>query len=220
MWSPCPDAHALSAYVEGKLDEPARAAMTRHLADCDRCLESVALAARLQGGDAPVVPPLLLARARELGRGSVRSPLVRWAPALASAAVILLAAFVYLQPRTAPSTGDGVAPAERPRDVRSGDEIAAGPVITAPVEEGVLSGSPVRVEWSPVAGAVLYDIRIAAEDGALVWDGRAAAGATAIVAEAQLQTGHRYYVTVTAQGAGDRRVRSRAVGFQIERRAP
>lgn len=220
MWTRCPDAHQLAAFADARLDEASREAITRHLADCDRCLDALALVTRLGADDErPSVPAGLLARAQLLGRRDRRPMLVRWAPALASAALVIIVAGVVLQQQIVapPYDTTGVQPSG-PRDVRTGTERVAAPTVTAPVDEAVLPGAPVRIEWSAMAGAVFYQVRIAAEDGALVWDGRASGESQALVADAAVQPGRRYYVTVTAHGAGDRSVRSRAVGFLIERR--
>lgn len=49
---PCPSAETLAAYLDGKLPAAERAAVEKHLADCEDCFEQVAAAAAFQAEEA------------------------------------------------------------------------------------------------------------------------------------------------------------------------
>jgi len=85
--APCPDPETLAAFMDGALDEAARARVESHLVDCPPCLETVAVAAR--------VPGTALHRAAG-GRG-------RWArPLAAAASILVLVAAGWFALRTGP----------------------------------------------------------------------------------------------------------------------
>jgi hypothetical protein len=214
MWNRCPSATRLAAFADRTLDEPERHVVEAHVAGCETCLET--LAALTRGSDeAPKIPPALLARARAIGDRPARTLVPRWAPALAAVAAVAVA--IVLLPRD-PSSRPAAPSSTAARDVRSTGEVVVAPTVTAPMDEAVIPAGPIRVQWNASAGAAFYQIRLAGEDGALVWEGRADRSADNQTINAALAPGRRYYVTVIAHSEGERTVRSRAVGFTVEGR--
>lgn len=121
----CPDESLLAAWIEKTLDADARVRLSGHLADCDDCRRSVALAASqvpceaAQGG----VNEVLLARL--LGKGSSR-----WLWTSAAAAGLLVAAGLVLLRPERPVPDVTVA-------VRAPVPPAAAPVPAEPKKEPV-----------------------------------------------------------------------------------
>jgi anti-sigma factor RsiW len=212
LWKNCPDAAVLAAYVDAVLLETERADVESHLAACDRCAAAVAAVVRAGAREPADVPPALLARARALGRRPATPATLRW---VAAAAVLMLAVAVGVV-QWRPSISPSPAAAGDARETRNtAAAIASAPVVVTPVDDDVLPQGPVQVRWTGVPGTAFYQIRIAAEDGGLVWEGRADAGRVEQAIDAPLERGRRYYVTVTAHAASQRAQPSKAIGFAI-----
>ncbi|MFS8085624.1 MAG: anti-sigma factor family protein [Acidobacteriota bacterium] len=110
----CPDEMQLAAYVDEKLNGPARESVEAHVADCDYCLSQVSFIAQSTGWtDSIEVPAPLLARARNLvPQKETSAGKWRWqwvAATAASACVILLIALIAFYPKrqdTLTTSGD------------------------------------------------------------------------------------------------------------------
>ena len=120
-----PDAEVLNGFAEQALGAVERDHVLGHLAVCARCRLIVALVREAAAAERPVV-----ASARQAWFGGWR---MAWAPAVAMAAVVLLAVFVYVRHR---DVAGEMASVEVP--VRPSAELglpAPGPGAIAPVEQ-------------------------------------------------------------------------------------
>ena len=95
--SQCEQSDRLSAYHDGELDAPSRAAMDRHLASCASCAAELGRLRRLSGLLRAAAPAELSAGAmRRLHRSAElasSSTLRRWAEALTAVAAAILITF-------------------------------------------------------------------------------------------------------------------------------
>ena len=203
----CPDAAELSTFFEGRLTDAHRADVAAHLADCPECRAALGALGRLTTSELPMVPPALLEAAA--GRPSRR----RWrraAAVMAAAACVLFAVSIARQSPEQPAgtVSTPVAiPSEPPDDVRARTPGAA-PQLMEPKAGATLS-TPTRFEWTPVAGAVQYQLHVLTGDGEVVFD--ATTAATRIeVANAGERQGP-FYAWVSAQLTDGRRVQSAVV---------
>ena len=120
-----PEAEVLNGFAEQALGAAERELVLGHLAVCARCREVVALAAEAAAAEMPVA----VAPARKAWFGWRMA----WAPAMALAAVAVLAVFVYVRHRDAALQ---MAQIEAP--VKPSAELgvpAPGLVAVAPVEQ-------------------------------------------------------------------------------------
>jgi hypothetical protein len=210
----CPDEHQLAGYVDGTLDVPACVQLDRHLANCDHCLELVALLCRER--DAGLVEPdasgdALPARPRTL----VERPR-RWrlAPQWAAAAALVLAVpllfqlgrnldgSVEVQGPAAPSENRSIVPTDIGLQVHS-----AGP--GSAEYPGRLS-----FRWNEVPGTPYYDVRVVTDEGDVIVQQRVTGTSWQPPAHLDLRSSAEYFVLVEAYPDGDKAVSSRHVPFR------
>lgn len=203
----CPDAAELAAFFEGRLDGSRRADVVAHLADCAECRAALGALGRLTTSELPMVPAALLDAAA--GRPS-RPRWGRAAAAMAAAACVLFAVSISRnapeQPGTAVSTPAAISP-EPPDDVRA-KAPGAAPQLMAP-EVGATLGAPTRFEWTPVAGAVQYQLHVLTGDGDIVFD--ATTTDTGIEYSGAAERPGPFYAWISAQLTDGRRVQSAVV---------
>ena len=127
----CPDEALLSAYVERGIPDEKRATVEAHVADCEACLGQVAFLAR-QPAEAPAaVMPGPVARARDLVASppSFWRPLVlRWGPAAAGIACVVLVVVAVLRPggaTQAPATAPAADVVSVPRPLAASRQAPA-----------------------------------------------------------------------------------------------
>jgi hypothetical protein len=205
--SACPDAAELSAFFEGRLDESRRADVIAHLADCAECRAALGALGRLTTSGLPMVPAALLETAA--GRPS-RPRWTRAAAVIAAAACVLFAVSISRdapeQPGTAVSTPAAIA-SEPPDDVRA-KAPGAAPQLMEPKVGATLS-TPTRFEWTPVAGAVQYQLHVLTGDGEIVFD--ATTTETGIEYAGAGERAGPFYAWISAQLTDGRRVQSAVV---------
>ncbi len=100
----CPGETELAAFVDHQLSEQDAARVERHLADCDACLELVALLTREPAGQPAAMPPRVRRAARDLVEDKQSfwlAPVLRWG---AVAATAVLVAVVFNHQLRAPGT--------------------------------------------------------------------------------------------------------------------
>lgn len=192
---------------EARLDDSTRADLVAHVADCEACRAALGALGRLTTSALPVVPPALLdAAAGRLSRQ-------RWARVVAvvgAAACVLFAVSVARQSpeqRDAVSTPGVANPSETPDDVRA-RTAGAAPQLVEPRVGATLS-TPTRFEWTPVAGAVQYQLHVLTGDGDIVFD--ATTAATTIDFGGPDGRQGPFYAWVSAQLTDGRRVQSAVV---------
>lgn len=144
----CPDPLELAAFADGRLQDPARAAIEGHVADCAHCRAAVADAAVAAGGALPFAPaPVLEAakrlRARRAGAAHLR-PARRWRLAgrwaVSAAASIGICAAGYLAGSTWSAAG-------APADEALVSELSFGLLGAGEPDAGL--GVPSFEEWAP-----------------------------------------------------------------------
>ena len=137
----CPGETEIAAYVEHRLSGKDEARIELHLADCDACLEQVALLVREPETVLGSVAPDVLVRARSLvaeGQAAGRVPVWRWAAVAATAACIVLAVTLQLRaPGVGPTVSapgqDATTPAVAPPSVPAAAHSApAAATLSAP----------------------------------------------------------------------------------------
>lgn len=205
--SACPDAAELAAFFDGKLEDPHSADLVAHAASCPECRAALGALGRLTTSEPPVVPAALLDAAA--GRPS-RPRWGRAAAVIAAAACLLFAVSISRnapeQPGTAVSTPAAI-PSEPPDDVRA-KAPGAAPQLMAP-KVGATLGTPTRFEWTPVAGAVQYQLHVLTGEGDIVFD--ATTTDTGIEYSGAAERPGPFYAWISAQLTDGRRVQSAVV---------
>jgi len=200
--APCPDPGTMAAFVDGRLDAPAREVVLEHLAECPSCRDLVTeLSAP---GDSTIVPPTTRPRLRTLAIGL----------ALAAALVLCLTLLLGGDPPRLEErcrlAVEGLR-AEEPelfQGFRLLDAAAldAGAVLRAgeslPLEPtGSVRERRPAFRWRAVPGATSYAVRLLTADGERVW--RVTADRPALdypADEPDLEEGVDYVWEVTGQG--------------------
>jgi anti-sigma factor RsiW len=212
----CPDEHRIAGYVDGRLDEAARAQVECHLADCEHCPTLVSLLCRVRGAEEIVepVPDELLAQARAL---VTQEPPRRWrlAPQWAAAATLVLAVPLLLQigrnlDRGAEGQGRPAAAA-----TRTLGPTPAGLQVLSPGRGTAVDARSLRFRWTEVSGTPYYDVRIVTDAGDVVIQQRVTGTTWQPPARLGLQPGAEYFVHVDAYPSGDKAVSSDHVLFRV-----
>jgi hypothetical protein len=208
--SPCPDAAQLAAFFEGALDRSRRSDVVAHVARCRDCRAALGALGQMSPSELPVIPRELLEAAA--GRSSPHLWRGRAAVVLAAAACVLFAVAVTRQSPEQPGNGSSppalATPSARPDEVRAGAEVGT-PHLTEPKVGGTLSAST-RFEWTPVEGAVQYQLHVLTGTGDIVVD-EATTATNLELAVADGTPAGPYYAWVSAQLTDGRRVQSAVV---------
>jgi hypothetical protein len=216
----CPGDQEIAEYFDVHLDRRSRAALVRHLADCRFCQARVGILERLATGvGSRKVPGDALARAKQLPLGRSRRS-VRHAPALAAAAVVVLALTLVVGSQREPAP----VPAETPpaaeygsRELRSLRRSPSGVDLLAPAPGADLRpGSIVR--WAKVPGHLHYTIHVLSRTGDVLWTERLEENEWALRDAPQFEPGKDYWFRVEAMLADGRSLTSKHLAFRIARR--
>jgi hypothetical protein len=205
----CPDAAQLAAFFEGALDRSQRSEVVAHVARCRECRAALGALGQMSPSELPVIPRELLEAAA--GRSSPHLWRGRAAAVLAAAASVLFAVAVTWQSPGGSGNDDSppalATPSERPDDVRA--RAGAGtPQLMEPKVGATLSMST-RFEWTPVEGAVQYQLHVLTGTGDIVLD-EATTATTLEMAHPGDRPGP-YYAWVSALLTDGRRVQSPVV---------
>lgn len=234
----CPDDDRLAAFVEHRLSEAQASEMEAHVSTCDYCVNQVSFLLDLQDSQLPEVPAALLARVSSppSARPWWSAMGLRWAPAAAALAGIVLVASVVLQrpaeretPSEPPVTHEqpslAPAPAAQPQvppqttapppETRSQTPLAAAPRVIEPRSGDALSRQGFDLRWTPVPNALFYDVRITAPDGQLKWSKRVDSSQARVPGGDGLPAG-TYFVWVRASLPEGKFVRAQAVSFTVQ----
>ncbi len=209
----CPGDDEIAAFIDDALGLEESQGIREHLAGCDSCLARVGFVARLQGGRAPEVPSDLLARVRALPDEPRIKPLrPRWRlPAAAAAAALVVVALMVGR------WGEFESARDAPSDVR-GLQLLQPPEILSPREGAVIPPGQLgelELRWTPVPGAIYYDVRLVTADGVRVWDGRVDGESHRLPGHIQVAPAEELFVWVRAYLAGGKTLQSEIVGFQL-----
>jgi anti-sigma factor RsiW len=164
----CPTEQQIAAFVDGGLALEQRRVLERHVDECSACFDLVATLAAYAAHPVPTVETRLRERAL-VPRG--RSRAVRWAPALATAAAVVVVAVWWNAPQQSiPRVNQQSGPSASlslPDDaVRSlpGDGAL---VIVAPHDGEQLRGSQI-VRWRSIPKATSYEVQVTTVAGDVV----------------------------------------------------
>jgi anti-sigma factor RsiW len=214
---PCPDEHQVAGYVDGGLDEVARAQFESHLADCGHCQALVGLLCReRKDGRLAPMPGEVAGPGDAHATPQARRPrLWRPAPQWAAAAAVVLAVPLLLQvsrnvDRGEEGQGRPVTPATR--------TLASTSIAVQVLSPEAGSATPARelsFRWTEVAGSPFYDVRIVTDAGDVVIQQRVTGTAWKLPAQLNLQSGAEYFVHVDAYPSGDKAVSSDHVPFRV-----
>jgi len=211
----CLDEVTLAAFVDGTLPESARSRVQGHLADCGTCLQHVAAALRARETPPPEVPARLLARAREFAKSPARGTLVsawRWSMVSAAGGLMLVAAILVWQSRTAP------APGTSPAEVRSVPGQLVAPEILSPVEGSIVGREQTELRWRGVAGAIYYEIQLVTAEGDVLWQERTEKTRARLPGTVPIAPGQEVYVWVRAHLLDGKTLKSDPVGFTLDKK--
>ena len=183
-----------ASYIDGTLADDARAAVERHLAECDTCREEVAASSRL-------VATLPAPAAR-------RWP---WQLLLPLAAGIVVAVMLVR-----PTSRTSIAPSQErsaPNDASDGSRIT----LVAPTPGAAIAPDAPRFSWHSIANSIGYRVVIKDASGAPVWSGDVADTVLVIPAELRLRTGESYVWRVDGQRADGTTASSAEASFRVAR---
>lgn len=211
----CPDEHHVAGYVDGGLDEAARAQFELHLADCGDCLALVALLCRERGAEGIATPPG--AAAASAPAPTTSTPRHRWrlAPQWAAAAALVLATPLLFQ--LGRNLDGGTEQRERPDApaTRTLAPAGAGLQLLSPEAGASVDVQRLSFRWTEVSGTPYYDVRIVTDAGDVVIQQRVTGTAWRPPAELELRPGDEYFVHVDAYPSGDKSVSSGHVPFRV-----
>ncbi|PYP76577.1 MAG: hypothetical protein DMD35_18250 [Gemmatimonadetes bacterium] len=161
-----------ASFIDGTLSDDARAAIERHLAECDSCREEVAISTRLLA-TVPASPR----------RG------VPWRLVLPLAAGILVAVML-VRP--------GGRPTATPTE-RGGASDGSTIVLIAPAPDAPLVAGRTRLVWRALDDSVLYRVVIKDASGAELWRGETSDTVLAVPPGVHLTPGKQYVMRVDGQ---------------------
>jgi len=235
----CPGPTMLAAYADGKLEGKLQSRFERHLADCDYCLNELALLVRAQElGQEHELSPEVLARIRYFAESKVRFTLKpAWAWTALPAATVLLVLFTTLELReprvvslpppppatatseTAPSIEPSVSQPGAPAlpSVRSVQNTAAAPEFIFPVEGALIARGKLRFHWREVKGSRDYEILVVTAEGNVVWQGRSEQTHVQLPPDVSLTPEQKYFVWVRANLPEGKTAKSAVVSFRIDK---
>jgi Putative zinc-finger len=235
----CPGPATIAAYADGRLEEKSRVRLETHFADCDDCLNELAVLVQgRESGNEWDASPAMLERALALpGAKTSLTWKSAWEWTAFSAAAVLLVLVISVtlrEPRTIPlpstspaATAGRGAPtrpsasepgAPIPPSVRSVPRESALPKLTFPSEGATIPWENMEFRWRGVNGSIGYDVLVVTAEGDLVWEKRAEGTHTQLPRDVSLNSGQKYFVWVRAYLPDGKTVASPAVSFRTLRR--
>jgi hypothetical protein len=200
----CPDDQRLSAWVDGHLDEPDRAAVVAHVDACAICLEHVTQLATL-AESAPADAPATLVQAALVRPVSWPRRLV---PVAAAAAGIVVAVTLWRTPEVASPVGSPQPGTVGP--VRATPTLSSALVVEQPADnEQLLQGFEVR--WQGPAGTVFSEVKLTTPSGDLLWSAHVQGDRSQVVVPVALPHAQQSYLWVTAHLPEGRRLASNVI---------
>jgi hypothetical protein len=214
---PCPDEHEVAGYVDGGLDESARAQVERHLADCGHCLALVGLLSQEQHEEqAEPVPGVAAKPARviETHRPQRRGWL---APQWAAAAALVLAVPLLMQlSRNLDRGAEGQGRPDPSATRIAGPTASEGLQVLSPRAGATVDSRGLMFRWTEVAGTPFYDVRIVTDAGDVVVEQRVTDTTWRPPETVEFEPQAEYFVHVDAFPSGDKAVSSDHVLFLIK----
>jgi hypothetical protein len=186
----CPGDDRILRLLEPEFSGSEHAGLRAHVADCPYCT------ARLAGALRPSAD------------GAVRRPGLRFVAIAAAAAIVAISPF-RLQ------IGDEVLPGET-AELRNLKQPEVVPLLTFPMDGQVVSPTDIAVQWTPVADAMHYSVRIVDDYGRIVVDSFSDTAEFVLPTHIRLAPGADYYVKIDAYVLGDKAVSSRHIHFMVK----
>jgi Putative zinc-finger len=228
----CPDDLTIAAFVDDALSQARKAAVERHLSECERCRVIVADVVKLQREvELPVTPFELARRTVQFAPAVSARPHWIWAPAAAVALIVLITVILSLlrQPQKLlvasppPPSAPMIAKAEpldsrnRPRHeiLRKPQLSEALPLVLSPRLDSAVVRENLKFNWKPVSRSRYYKVSVVTSDGDLLWEGQTEESSLHLPSEVVLKSG-AYFVWITAYLADGRVAKSSPVRFVIK----
>jgi len=219
----CPEDQEIGEYFDGHMEDAEHQTLERHLTDCRFCLARIGMLNRQQEeSGVQRVPEEALASAKRLTQ-TVPSRRLKWAPAWAAAAVVLIAVFSIMNTRQAPVPASGAAPTEQvPAEESSGqlrniDRSAMSLDVLSPAPgEAVTPGSLIR--WAEIPDNIHYNIFILSNAGDVLWTERLQDNQWIMHEALHLSEGDDYFFRVEATLPGGGTVSSKHLAFRVAER--
>lgn len=216
----CPDAQVLAEFFQGALGNQHRDRIERHIADCPYCRSEIGMLERVDA-DHTVneIPADVLASAKKLGKGARTKPSrVRRLGIPISIGVAAALAMIFIAPRLAedPASSGSPAPVDS-RELRGlPDAPADSPAILSPAEGSMVDVSELQIEWTPMPGALFYELQVMSEGGEILFDQRVEGTQWGWEADRELIAGRDYYLRVVAHLDDGRELKSAHTRVQAE----
>jgi len=202
----------LAAWMDGGLCDTEHKSAEQHLADCDFCLNQLALLLRSEDSSSTASLP---ASVTERAERMAVQPLRRshgyrvWATA---AVVILAVGLISIQ-----WMPDVSAPGESPlQQTRYIDRGRQEPRLLAPDSGSMIRPVDQVFRWTPVPGSLFYDVRLVSLDGDLLLRERVDGTRWLIPQSLVLKAGEEYYVRVDAYLSDAKFLSSEHVLFTVD----
>jgi len=220
----CPEDQLIAAYFEGTLGSVERGRLRNHLVECRYCQARLGnLARSTRSREDPHVPAHVLAQAKQMGKRATPQRQSWRAPALAAAAILILAITLVFSGQWRQSPGNAATQPLIPsgeqetRQLRSLGRFPSQIQIVEPTPGAVLTPD-VAVRWVGVPGSDRYEIFILSANGDVVWSERLHATDWSPREAQGLIPGDRYYLRVEATLADGTIVSSRHMDFRFSER--
>jgi len=231
----CPSEQTIAAYADQQLIASERYVIEKHLSNCDRCLQQVGFLARTDAASYDVPADLLQTALNRTSRQNApgSSLLTPWIPAFA-AALVVFAIFLSWRfhderppsdspdprviARQTPLPPANQNPPHAPQNlVRGPQENTASPLLS-PLPKQRIAAANLEFRWQSQGQVTFYELRLAADSGEVVWEGRADAAATSIrpPARIHLQPGRTYYAWLRVHLASGAVQQFAPVEFELE----
>jgi hypothetical protein len=216
----CPEDQQIAEYFDGDLNDAERINLERHLTDCRFCLARIGILNRLEESiDNRRVPEAVLATAKQL---PIEAPVrrLKFAPTLATAAVVVLALFTVVSknpdPGLQPSSGPPVTSGFEETNIQlrsiSRDAMNLSVLKPAPGAD-ILPGS--LIQWAEIPGKLHYNIYVLSSAGDVLWTERLGGTDWALDESLHLAANSTYYFRVEAILPDGRVLSSKHVSFGV-----
>lgn len=190
------DAHDLAGYVDNTLSAAARAAVTAHVAECDRCRHELTAIRRL-------VPT---------GGAAQRHAAVIFGAALAAAVVVMVFA---LPNGTIRQSVSASAESTRAAEYGTLSEVAVPFPVVSPVADTAIPAEQVVLMWHAVGADAAYRVVVQDETGGIVFTQATADTIAPVPASAFTTRAQRFFWSVEARLTDGRAMSSSVQRFRV-----
>ena len=217
----CPEDQLIAQYFDAAFTGNECEHVQKHVSECGYCQSRLGIMAHLQQDEKnQPVDEKLLAAAKQMAVGS-SSRKLRFVPAWAAAAVVVLAiSVVTFREAGQDPTSEFVPPGPKlttnnARQLRSIDRSFVEPRLIAPLEGAVVKPEELVIRWADVTGSQFYRIYIMSDAGDLFVDQRVEGTDWAITSSVELIPGADYFIRVDAYLADSRILSTEHVIFRV-----